>query len=495
MMKRRYHVRSLVAASVLLMVLLVPVAWAAGETGLPQQGDGGRGGAELAPGKLVSVTGTVDVRVIQSPDDAEEQTVAPWVGLVQTKGHGLDLGTGPVGPQWLGLRFANLGIPKAATITQAYIQFTASDTQDGAANLTIYAEASDNAAPYKGSNDFDISTRSRLATSVNWNAVPAWPAEGGTHQTPDLKALVQQIVARAGWTPSNAMAFDITGSGQRTAWSWDGEASKAPRLVVGYVGTVACAALTTGAYPVGTGQVEADPPPNCEGNKYYVGTTVELTAIPTANNYAFANWSVGATGTANPTTITMTAAKSVTANFVEKTCYRLTGVVVPVVDPAIGEIRPDPESNCGGGKHIAGTVVTLSAVPRGGWQFTGWSGDLSGTVNPETLTMDGNKTVTAAFSEACRRINIDIQPPGSGTVSTSPPPNCPTSLSKWLPGTVVELRATPAKGYFFVKWSVDGVEARDNPTSITMDGNKSVDATFREGSHHLLLPALFKRKR
>jgi hypothetical protein len=43
--------------------------------------------------------------------------------------------------------------------------------------------------------------------------------------------------------------------------------------------------------------------------------------------------------------------------------------------------------------------VSLLAVPATGWEFNGWSGDLSGTINPQTLLMDGNKTVNAAFSQ------------------------------------------------------------------------------------------------
>jgi uncharacterized delta-60 repeat protein len=42
-------------------------------------------------------------------------------------------------------------------------------------------------------------------------------------------------------------------------------------------------------------------------------------------------------------------------------------------------------------------VVTLTAVPNTGYAFVNWSGDLSGNNNPETLTMDGPKSVTANF--------------------------------------------------------------------------------------------------
>lgn len=47
--------------------------------------------------------------------------------------------------------------------------------------------------------------------------------------------------------------------------------------------------------------------------------------------------------------------------------------------------------------YIAGTTVTLTATPATGYSFTGWSGDLSGMKNPETITMDTDKTVTASF--------------------------------------------------------------------------------------------------
>ena len=56
-----------------------------------------------------------------------------------------------------------------------------------------------------------------------------------------------------------------------------------------------------------------------------------------------------------------------------------------------------------GGVYDAGSVVTLTALPAepaGGWayDFNTWDGDLSGSVNPSILTMDGDKSVTASFS-------------------------------------------------------------------------------------------------
>jgi PKD repeat protein len=55
--------------------------------------------------------------------------------------------------------------------------------------------------------------------------------------------------------------------------------------------------------------------------------------------------------------------------------------------------------NPSGGTYNEGTVVTVTANPSSGWQFDNWSGDLSGSTNPTTITMNANKSVTANFSE------------------------------------------------------------------------------------------------
>jgi uncharacterized repeat protein (TIGR02543 family) len=49
------------------------------------------------------------------------------------------------------------------------------------------------------------------------------------------------------------------------------------------------------------------------------------------------------------------------------------------------------------GSYQANSVVTLTAVANPEYVFTGWSQDASGTTNPISITMDGNKTITANF--------------------------------------------------------------------------------------------------
>jgi uncharacterized repeat protein (TIGR02543 family) len=143
--------------------------------------------------------------------------------------------------------------------------------------------------------------------------------------------------------------------------------------------------LTTNT--VGQGSITLNPP----GGTYDEGTVVTLTAVP-ASGWQFDGWSGDLTGTANPTTITMNADKTVTATFSE--------VIVPQYTLTVNTVGQGSVAlNPPGGTYNEGTVVTLTATPSSGWQFDNWSGDLSGTQNPITITMNDDKTVTANFSE------------------------------------------------------------------------------------------------
>jgi uncharacterized repeat protein (TIGR02543 family) len=125
-----------------------------------------------------------------------------------------------------------------------------------------------------------------------------------------------------------------------------------------------------------------------------------------------------------------------------------------------------------GGTYAAGAGVTLTATPSAGYQFSGWSGDLSGSENPATITMDGNKNVTATFAALPpNQYTLTANTSGAGSVSLNP------SGGTYDAGTVVTLTANPAAGFQFSGWS-GGLSGSTNPATITMNANKSVTATF-----------------
>ncbi len=128
--------------------------------------------------------------------------------------------------QHIGIRFSALNIPAESTIHSADIRFTAKSTNNiNPCNLAIYGEASSNPAIYENI-PFSISNRSKTQASVAWTP-PAWQTAGssGPNQTtPDLSTIVQELVNRPTYQSDDAMAFIITGTGRRTAFSNDGNA-------------------------------------------------------------------------------------------------------------------------------------------------------------------------------------------------------------------------------------------------------------------------------
>ncbi|MEN0047155.1 MAG: LamG-like jellyroll fold domain-containing protein [Bacteroidota bacterium] len=138
--------------------------------------------------------------------------------------------------QTVGLRYTNVQIPANATITRAYIQFTVDESDSEPTSLVLAGEASSNSAPFSAA-PFTVSSRSLTSSRVAWDNIPAWSTAGeaGTSQrTPDLSTIVQEVVDIADWNSGNAMTFIITGTGSRTAVSFDDNPNAAPKLYVEY---------------------------------------------------------------------------------------------------------------------------------------------------------------------------------------------------------------------------------------------------------------------
>ncbi len=215
---------------------------------------------------------------------------------------------------------------------------------------------------------------------------------------------------------------------------------------------------------VGSGSVTRNP----DKSTYNQGETVQLTAAPAAG-WSFGAWSGALSGSANPASITMDANKAVTATFTQNQ-YTLTVNVT-----GNGSVTRNPDKST----YTNGEVVQLTATPDAGYRFTGWSGDLSGTTNPANLTIDGNKTVTAAFA-AIPTYTLTVTAVGGGSVTRIP------DQASYLEGTVVQLTANPDAGKMFDSWSGD-VTGTSNPISVTMNGNKTVTATFNANQYTLAI--------
>ncbi|MDD5190013.1 MAG: InlB B-repeat-containing protein [Dehalococcoidales bacterium] len=206
----------------------------------------------------------------------------------------------------------------------------------------------------------------------------------------------------------------------------------------------------------GSGSVTKTP----DGATYVYGTVVTLQAIP-ADGYYFEKWEGALTGNVNPANVTIDSAKTVNAVFQKtKAIYSLTLNIT-----GNGTITKSPDI----ASYEEGTVVTLAANPVAGYVFDRWEGSLTGSVSPQTLTMDDNKVVTAVFIVAKYPLTINVT--GSGSVTKNP------DAATYANGTVVAVTAVPATGYKFDHWTGDLNGANDH-ASLTMDATKTVSAVF-----------------
>jgi hypothetical protein len=211
------------------------------------------------------------------------------------------------------------------------------------------------------------------------------------------------------------------------------------------------------ANPVGGGTVTKSP----DAATYPSGTTVTLTPLP-AEGRSFSGWSGASAGELvdngdGTWSIVMNEAKAVSATF------ELNVVTLTISPIEGGSITATPP-----GSYLYGDVVTVQALPDEGHTFTGWTGDLSGMTNPTTITLNGDKTIGATFG--WNAVTLTIQQSTGGTITATP-------AGPYLYGDEVTLEATPVTGYNFAGWT-GALSGENNPTTITLDGDKVVGATL-----------------
>ena len=257
----------------------------------------------------VTPSNVVEVPVAASSDDAEEQS-RPGHPVTTTRTV-VSFGTNYYAAS--GFRFAGVGIPPGKTITNAYVQFTSAADGAGTVALRIYGQNADQAAAFAtaGSN---ITSRPRTTNSVVWNP-PAWSASsrGSAQRTPDLSAILQEIVSRPGWALSNALAVIVMyepSSGAREARTYDGDPAQVAVLRAEWQED-APSNFWFAVATNGNGTVAG-------GNRWVpAGSNAVAEATP-GRLYRFAGWSgdVGGASTSAPIlTVLMDRDRSVTAHF------------------------------------------------------------------------------------------------------------------------------------------------------------------------------------
>lgn len=137
----------------------------------------------------------------------------------------------------------------------------------------------------------------------------------------------------------------------------------------------------------GKGEIILDPP----GPYYDAGTVVKVKAVPGDSLTKLDKWEDASLGHALEFTVTMNAHKSLKAYFRNLIEFnpRLRGTLH-------GSVNSDAADD----EVLEGTVLTINAVPEDGYEFLEWTGDKSGSKNPDTLLINCAKDARAVFKKS-----------------------------------------------------------------------------------------------
>ncbi|MCX6097337.1 MAG: stalk domain-containing protein [Caldiserica bacterium] len=218
--------------------------------------------------------------------------------------------------------------------------------------------------------------------------------------------------------------------------------------------------LTVMASPSAGGLIGRSP----DASLYALGSVVTLTAIPAAG-YTFTGWTGDLDSTANPVAVTMEADKTITA------VYSVDSYTLTVNVSGSGSVATFPDQVT----FSRSSVVQLTATPADGWEFTGWTGDLTTVMNPITLIVGGAHVVVAQFEPVAPSLasSLGIVVIGGGSVVRSPDRDLFDTTE------AVELRAVPAAGWAFFEWKGD-LSGNAPTVWLPMNASKSVVAVFCE---------------
>ena len=208
------------------------------------------------------------------------------------------------------------------------------------------------------------------------------------------------------------------------------------------------------------------------------GTEITLTATPNTG-YHFKEWQVE-----SPAGLVITNNKftmpdsnvAIKAIFEEDSPFAPTKHTVTVKTDGNGIAFASPLL------AVAGTEITLTAMPKEGYHFKEWQAISGGVVieNNKFFMPDTNVEVKAFFEEgappAPTKYTVTVTTEGGGTASASP--------AKAAAGTEITLTATPNTGYHFKEWQVEspaGLVITNNKFTMP-DSNVAIKAIFEEDS-------------
>ncbi|ARK32219.1 InlB B-repeat-containing protein [Halalkalibacter krulwichiae] len=123
--------------------------------------------------------------------------------------------------------------------------------------------------------------------------------------------------------------------------------------------------------------------------------------------------------------------------------------------------------------YTYGETIELQAVAAPGWTFKHWTGDLTGSVASQTITLEQPLSIGAVFERDLPSFTLQISKSGQGTIVQS------TLDNPIQEGETVTVTARPDPGYVFERWT--GTLSSSNASiTFTMDQSISLQAVFKK---------------
>jgi hypothetical protein len=213
------------------------------------------------------------------------------------------------------------------------------------------------------------------------------------------------------------------------------------------------------------------------------GTSVILTAPATSGGATFTGWTGSTTSASQTITLSMTANKTVTANYETAP----TGPTLSVSSSGASNVEITSLTGFEGTTNYTKTVnegalVVLTAPSSwAGATFTGWTGAVTSSNTTVSLIMDSNKSLTATYQTPSSAYTLSVTSSGEsnvfissttgfgGTTNYSRPVNNGSLVILTAPATVA--------GKAFTGWT-GSVTSSSQTIWFTMNADKSVTANY-----------------
>ena len=344
---------------------------------------------------------------------------------------------------------------QAKTVTAEFSlnQYTLSISKTGTGEGKVTSDAGGIVCGSACSDDFDYTARVTLrAIPKAGSSFTGWTG-GGCSGTGTCEATVVQAQNITAEFSLNQYTLSVskTGTGEGT--------------VTSDLGNIACGSACS--------------------DDYDYNTRVSLRASPSGNSY-FSGWSGGDCSDAGTCEVTVDEAQRITAEFTlnqYSLSVRKTGTGEGTVTSDSGSI------DCGlacSGDYDDMTLVALTAIPKTGSSFSGWSGGGCSGAGTCEVTVDDARTVTAEFTLNQYSLSVGKTGTGEGTVtSDSGSIDCGLACSgDYDDMTQVTLRAIPKTGSSFSGWSGGGCSGAGT-CEVTVDEARTITAKFSLNQYSL----------